>query len=157
LNKTKIYNFIWIALLIFFWVVSENASAQTRSFWDSVRTENQKEEPIEKGNPEITGYINAALDKKLDSLADIKRKATRIDGFRIQLYSGNDRQKAIKAKEMAYRLIKKTDVYTTYKSPTFTVRMGDFYQKSDAFMVLKKLESGFPNAVIVSEIVNLKP
>ena len=58
---------------------------------------------------------------------------------------------------MAYRLIKKTDVYTTYKSPTFTVRMGDFYQKSDAFMVLKKLESGFPNAVIVSEIVNLKP
>lgn len=132
--------------------------AQTRAFWDSLRTDSAVEMSTESKTYKPSPYcVNVQLEKFLDSVADQKRKATLIDGFRILLYSGNDREKASKAKEMAYRLIRNSDVYTSYLSPTFKVRLGDFYQKTNAFLALKKLSSAFPNAVIIQEIVHLKP
>ena len=131
---------------------------QTRAFWDSLRNDTLPDyaEKVVNFLPSAD-CINKELEVYLDSVANQKRKSPRIEGFRILLYSGNDREKASKAKEIAYRLIKKSDVYTSYQSPTFKVRMGDFYQKAEAFLALGKLKSGFPNAVIIPEIVNIKP
>ena len=93
----------------------------------------------------------------LDSIALKDLKANRITGYRILLYSGNERETATKARELAYRIFQKANIYTTFQSPTFKVRLGDYYQKLDAYLDLKKLEQAFPQAVIVQEIVNLKP
>lgn len=100
--------------------------------------------------------VNKQLDALLDSVANERRKANLINGFRILLYSGNDREKASKAKEMAYRLIRNSNVYTSYQSPTFKVKLGDYYQKIDAYLALKKIVSVFPKAVIIQEVVKLK-
>ena len=97
------------------------------------------------------------IQKKLDSLAVKNFEANRIQGFRILLYSGNDREGAGHAKELAYQLFPKADVYTNYQAPTFKVRFGDFYSRIDAWQHLLKLQGQFPNAVITSEIVIIKP
>jgi hypothetical protein len=97
------------------------------------------------------------VNKLLDSLAIKNLEASRIQGFRILIYSGNEREEAIKAKENAYVLFPKADVYMTYQVPSFKVRFGDFYSRLDAWTTLLKLQAQFPQAVITNEIVNIKP
>jgi hypothetical protein len=109
------------------------------------------------------GYKECILDQTdrvnamLDSAAIKNLEASRIQGFRILIYSGNDRDEAIKAKENAYLLFPKADVYMTYQVPSFKVRFGDFYSRLDAWTTLLKLKAQFPQAVITNEIVNIKP
>ena len=134
-------------------------SAQTNLIWDSLyATENTETVKVQKplyagSNLEVT----EKLDMYLDSLASRDLKSNRIAGYRILLYSGNERDEATKAREQAYRVFQKADLYTKYQAPTFKVSLGDFYERLDAYIALKKLESAFPQAVVVQEIVNLKP
>ena len=108
-------------------------------------------------------YEDCSLDKTmkvqalLDSMAAVNFKANRIQGFRILLYSGNDREEAGRAKETIYRLFPKADVYTAYSAPTFKVRFGDFYTRIEAWQHLLKLKGPFPGAVITNDIVIIKP
>lgn len=112
---------------------------------------------------QLRNYDDCPLDKTLriqamlDSMAAVNFKANHIHGFRILLYSGNDREEAGRAKEAAYRLFPKADVYTAYSAPTFKVRFGDFYTRIDAWQHLLKLKGLFPGAVITNEIVIVKP
>jgi len=101
--------------------------------------------------------VTEQLDQYLDSLASRDLKSNRIAGYRILLYSGNERDEATKAREQAYRVFQKADLYTKYQAPTFKVSLGDFYERLDAYIALKKLEVVFPQAVVIQEIVNLKP
>ena len=139
------------------WMFSNKVSSQTAAFWDSLRTDSTSSQIISVPFSPSPCCVNDQLGRFLDSVANIKRKARHIEGFRILLYSGNDREKASKAKETAYRLIRNSDVYTNYQAPTFKVRLGDFYQKAEAFLAMGKLVTNFPNAVIIQEIVNIKP
>ncbi len=93
----------------------------------------------------------------LDSQAGLNFEANRIQGYRILLYTGNDRNIANLAKENAYTLFPKGDVYLTYQSPTFKVRFGNFYSRMEAWNGLLKFRSLFPNAVLANEIVVVKP
>ncbi len=144
------------ALLLF---ASLSVQAQTAVFWDSVWSEKPAASREASNIPEfrISSYcVENELNQLLDSLAEVKRKARLIPGFRILLYSGNDREQASRAKENAYRVLPRADVYTQYQAPTFKVKVGDYFQKVEAFRDIKKLQSAFPYAVIVQEIVNVK-
>ncbi len=147
----------FIFLLILFCSIRTNA--QSRVPWDSLYGNRAEEKELvvqsdfEAGKSEVT----ASLDSFLDSLAQRDLKAPRISGYRILLYSGNERDGATNARENAYRIFQKADLYTTYNAPTFKVRLGNFYQRLDAYRALKKLEAYFPHAVIVQEVVILKP
>lgn len=134
-------------------------SAQTVQIWDSLYSAENAEivkivKPVYGGS---TLEVTEKLDQYLDSLASRDLKSNRIAGYRILLYSGNERDEATKAREQAYRVFQKADLYTKYQAPTFKVSLGDFYERLDAYIALKKLEAAFPQAVMVQEIVNLKP
>jgi hypothetical protein len=109
--------------------------------------------PYRDCNAEITHLVHS----RLDSMASKNFTASRISGYRILLYSGNDRSEAGKAKEKAYILYPKGDVYTTYSAPTFKVRFGNFYSRLEAWQLLKKIQVHFPQAVITPEVVLVKP
>jgi hypothetical protein len=148
-----------ILISFFILVVCVPSFAQTYLPWDSLYatssgvTVNEMMVPYSGTSAEITND----LELYLDSLAARDLKSTRISGYRILLYSGNERDEATLAREHAYRVFQKADLYTKYQAPTFKVSLGDFYQRLDAFIALKKLEVAFPQAVVVQEIVNLKP
>ena len=155
MKKSKI--FAWGMLLGILAFGSNESSAQT--LWQKLRTSEQATKPVSDAASDFKPSvycIENQLNSVLDSLASNNLKATKISGFRILLYSGNARQEASKAKENAYRVLPRGNVYTSYQQPTFKVRLGDFYDKIEAFIALKKLEGTFPKAVLVSEVVNLK-
>lgn len=147
---------------MFFWLLAgmtTKSLAQHENLWENLLKKNGGHSISAEKDTPFSGSkwtVNQKLDKILDSLADKSRKAKLIHGYRILIYSGNSRDEAGKAKELAYKTMSALDVYTTYSNPTFKVKMGDFYQKLDAYLVMKKLQGKFPSAVLVEEIVNLK-
>ena len=111
----------------------------------------------DRAGEDCASDLTMKVSAMLDSITAENFKASRIQGFRILLYSGNEREAAVRAKETAYGIFPKADVYMAYSAPTFKVRLGDFYSRLDAWQQLLKLRSQFPQAVITNEIVTVKP
>jgi len=106
---------------------------------------------------ECSEDVTVSMQVRLDTMAAANFEANRIQGYRILLYTGNDRNLANLAKENAYQLFPKGDVYLSYQSPTFKVRFGNFYSRLEAWQNLLRFRNLFPNAVITNEIVIIKP
>jgi hypothetical protein len=154
----KLWKVCRLLPLVFLFTLAR-VHAQGVSVWDSIWS--AEPEKIKTENSRLafrpSSYcIEDELNKVLDSLAELKRNAPLIPGFRILLYSGNDREQATKARENAYRVLPRADVYTLYQAPTFKVKLGDYFQKIEAYRELRKLRYAFPYAVIIQEIVNIK-
>ncbi len=58
-------------------------------------------------------------------------------GFRVQIYSGSDREKAIAIKTEFMRHFPGTRTYLSYVSPCFRVKVGNFRHRSDALGMFK--------------------
>lgn len=84
----------------------------------------------------------------------------RINGFRVQLYSGgNSRIDKMRAQGMAQSakgLFTQSSVYTQFISPHWVCRMGDFKTHEEAVTMLREVRATgrFPEAVIVRCKVN---
>ena len=84
----------------------------------------------------------------------------RINGFRVQLYSGgNSRMDKMRAQSMAQTakgMFSQSSVYTQFISPHWVCRMGDFKTHEAALMQLREVRATgcFPEAVIVRCKVN---
>ena len=91
----------------------------------------------------------------------IPPKRIRINGFRVQVYYGGNNQKAKQeARQMAERVkiwFEELPVYTSFSSPHWICRVGDFQTRDDAMEVLQAMrESGrFPRAIIVKSKINI--
>lgn len=84
----------------------------------------------------------------------------RINGFRVQLYSGgNSRMDKMRAQGMAQSakgIFTRSSVYTQFISPHWVCRMGDFKTHAEAVHMLHEVRATgrFPEAVIVRCKVN---
>ncbi len=82
-------------------------------------------------------------------------KRERVDGFRVQIYYGGNNQKSkLQARRMAERAkiwFEEHKVYTSFASPHWMCRVGDFRTREEAMELLTTMrETGrFPRAVIV--------
>lgn len=91
----------------------------------------------------------------------VPRKRTRVDGFRVQVYyGGNNHKSKLQAQRMAERAkiwFEEHSVYTSFASPHWICRVGDFRSREEAMVLLEAMrESGrFPMAVIVKSKVNV--
>lgn len=101
--------------------------------------------------------VSRSVLARLDSQAYINFKANFINGYRIIIYSGNNREDANKAKENAYQLFPRGNVYMTYNFPTFKVRFGNFITRFSAWLAFSRMRLKFPNAMVSEEIVFINP
>ena len=91
----------------------------------------------------------------------VPRKRMRVNGFRVQVYyGGNNHKSKLQAQRMAERAkiwFEDHTVYTSFVSPHWICRVGDFKTREEAMELLKEMrESGrFPMAVIVKSKVNV--
>lgn len=101
---------------------------------------------------------STAIQVKKDS---VPPKRLRINGFRVQVYYGGNNQKAKQeARKMAERVkiwFEELPVYTSFSSPHWICRVGDFQTRDEAMEVLQAMrESGrFPKAIIVKSKINI--
>lgn len=99
---------------------------------------------------------NAEADKVLSEIIENNKKNTSGRGFRIQVFSGNSREDFENAKSFLLRNFEELEIYESYSQPTYTIKVGDFVQYSDAERYQKDLRGRFNTTRIVGDKINLK-
>ena len=111
-------------------------------------------------NRNIQADSAALLKAKQDSVPPARR--IRINGYRVQVYYGGNNQKS---KQQAYKMAETVkiwfedlSVYTSFSSPHWICRVGDFQTREEATELLMTMrESGrFPKAIIVKTKINIR-
>ncbi|MEI8279138.1 MAG: SPOR domain-containing protein [Bacteroidota bacterium] len=80
-------------------------------------------------------------------------------GYRVQIYSGNDRVKATETKVAFMRKFPGVKTYMTYVSPQFRVKVGDYRSRAEAQKMYNDAGSICNPCMIVPDnvfIVNIK-
>lgn len=99
---------------------------------------------------------NDSLAKKLvERHKMVAASKMSMPGYRIQIYFGNDRNKAQEIRSAFIQLYPETPAYLIYQQPNFKVRTGDFRSRIEAAGFLHKINPHFTNAFIVPDEVKL--
>ncbi len=103
----------------------------------------------EKHFVSATANVNEKVDDVLDSINRFNITRKFIDGYTIQIYSGQNREEAMNTKK------KMTETGLTaeleYNQPKFRVRVGSYYSRLEAHKDLTRLKKIFSNAILVPE------
>jgi hypothetical protein len=70
-------------------------------------------------------------------------------GYRVQIYNGYDREKAIKVRAEFMKLYPGTYTYLSYVSPCFRVKVGDYRSRAQAIGMLKEANSMYPSPCMI--------
>jgi hypothetical protein len=96
-------------------------------------------------------YLDSLIDK---NIAQNKISKT-ISGYRIQLFSGNERVNANNIKTNFLRLFPEQPAYLSYQQPYFKIRVGDFRSKLEAKLFYNKIKEEFGESIIIQDKINL--
>jgi hypothetical protein len=86
-------------------------------------------------------HVNKKLDAILDTIAMRNKSIKFTNGFRIQIYVGNDRKAADDAKIYTYQKYPEIFPYLSYQQPIYKVKIGDFLNRMDAERYYADLKS----------------
>jgi SPOR domain len=140
-NKNRGMNFWMLSLFI---LIGLSSFAQT----DSNKVVVHKDPRIE------------LLVKKQIEINEITTRNSRrsAPGFRIQVISTNNRNKAMEAKTKIYQRFPELKAYLMYQSPFFKLKVGNFIEREEAESYMQDILQLFPTGVyVVRDIVEVKP
>lgn len=102
---------------------------------------------------------DARLDLLTAKQAQINKRSAMLTssgqykGYRVQVISTNSRDQALRMKTELLSRFPDQKTYTSYQSPLFKVRIGNFVRKEDAEQFRKTLNRFYPQGVYVVEDV----
>jgi hypothetical protein len=99
---------------------------------------------------------NVQVEEKMAAIREKNKGIKYTQGYRIQIYSGNSQEAAEKAKETVYRLDANLDPEVIYFTPNFKVKVGNYYDRVEAYETLVKIRQAFPQALLLPERVSIK-
>lgn len=143
-----------IALLsMLFWVADvsaqETADEPVQTIFDDLQTSKLGKGEVIIHQPEalremIGVRMHGENVEKTDSTAYLK-----IQGFRTQVFSGNDQRKskdeAFEKEKMINELFPTVPTYVTYTAPFWKLRVGDFRSHEEAYHMQRLLMTAFPS------------
>ncbi len=117
-------------------------------------TEEIEEEEIVEVEPaySIAAGLDSVTQIILDSRADIKY----IDGFTIQLYSGNSRDKANEVRQESFELLEDFQPTISYDQPNYKVKVGTYYSRLEANEDYNILRKAFSRALLVPTRIKIE-
>ncbi|HLS71681.1 MAG TPA: SPOR domain-containing protein [Chitinophagaceae bacterium] len=146
---TKNFPIILILLFLIISITTANnpiLHAQEKSIQDSIK--NMDENIL---SDSIHSYI--IMDERIEKLMQKpKVLSTRMRGYRVQIYNGNNRQEAESIRNQFLRNHPTTPAYLIYSKPNFRVRVGNFKNRQEAQEMIKKINNQFPS-MIVPEVI----
>lgn len=98
--------------------------------------------------------VRLAMENHLVSI----EKKEGIDGYRVQIYSGNGKNASRETNRVRMQFIskyKKTKAHLEYKNPYFRVKVGNYRTKSEALFFLSQIKEDYPGAYIVKDIIDI--
>jgi hypothetical protein len=115
-----------------------------------------------RNESESSGKLNIIEDSRIDTLLSRNLAANKIkngmDGFRIQIFIGSDRnarEDAAKAKAKFINDFPGTESYDRFERPNwFKVRVGNYRTRHEATKALYEIRKVFRDAYIVEEVIN---
>jgi hypothetical protein len=129
-------------ILILF--ISLNATAQTDT--GSV---------VVHKDPRIELLVKKQIEINEFTTRNARRSAP---GFRIQVVSTNDRNKAFTAKSTIYQQFPELKAYLLYQSPFYKLKVGNFLKREDAEEYISAIKQYFPSGVyIVRDVIEVNP
>lgn len=131
---------------------------------ERIRFQNQKDTSVILANNDAkpthtvpaTHTVNEKVDTVLDSLDKLNQFRTFVDGFTIQIYSGQNREDAIAAKSKMVVSLSDLESSVQYTQPKFRVTSGRYFTKLEAQKDLMRIKYYFPNAILVPEKISVK-
>ncbi len=109
---------------------------------------------------------SAATDVKINRSSPVdaafveyieKNSERKLNGYRIRIFFDNKQTARIQSEEIEKSFMEsfpQYPVYRTYSNPYFKVAVGDFRTKSDAVKILQIIQSKFPKAFIIKDVIN---
>ena len=101
-------------------------------------------------------HINDKIDDVIERIANRNKAKTTERGYRIQVFSGNDRTEYEKARGFILQYFPNLETYVSYSQPTYKLKVGDFLSRTEAENYLSSLQSRFVAAKIIYDNVNYK-
>lgn len=95
------------------------------------------------------------IDKLLLKHLQINSENESIDGYRIQIHFGGEREKAKTIKTKFLQQFPDVAAYELYQQPNFKVRVGDFRTRLEAQKFMSEINTYFPSAFIVADEIHL--
>ena len=109
---------------------------------------------------DFLGKLQIRQDPRITDLlirhAQINQRRRGTDGFRLEIFFSSDtkaREQAVKVKNEFNVVFPDIASYILFQTPNFKVRIGDFRNKSEALKTKAYIESKYPNAFIVKDII----
>jgi hypothetical protein len=144
-------------------IYEEDLSQYRPKFKNSQEDDNDagkiNSQPIEANKTVISDvpmHVNKRLDAILDTIAMRNKSIKFTNGFRIQIYVGNDRKAADDAKIYTYQKYPEIFPYLSYNQPIYKVKIGDFLNRMDAERYYTDLKELYPSAMILPDRVEIK-
>lgn len=100
--------------------------------------------------------VNEKVNAVLDSIDKINTLRKFVDGFTIQIYSGQNREDANNTKKKMLEEIGDMKADLQYLQPKFRVKTGNYFTRLEAQKDLLRLKHVFPNAILVPERIPIK-
>ncbi len=103
-----------------------------------------------------TSAAKIEMDEKVGALLNrhIKlNKQTGLMGWRLQIFSDIDREKAQKRRKNFLLDFPEIPAYLTHKEPYFKVTIGNFYTKLQAKKIKNEIRKKYHSYIVPSEIV----
>jgi hypothetical protein len=99
--------------------------------------------------------VNKQLDAVLDSIDRINLTRKFIDGYTIQVYSGQKREEALTVKKELLQYLPKIEADVHYNQPNFRVKAGRYTNQLEAQKDFQAIRNYFPTAIIVPDRIPL--
>ena len=112
--------------------------------------------PKEIKSVAYTKTVNEKVDAVLDSIDRFNLMRRSVDGYTIQIYSGQNREDAMNAKKKMTTDLPDLTANLQYQQPKFRVTVGRYYSKLEAYQDLTKLRESFPSAILIPEKIAIR-
>ena len=135
-------------------VYKEDLSYLRPSLSEEIVAEPEVEVPLPKaGLP--TGHLKTELDSVNQIIISNNRAQRYVDGYTIQIYTGNDREAATEAMNRAMSIDPQLDPQIQYYQPSYKVKAGQYINRLEAHEVFEKLKTEFPLALLIPERIRV--
>ncbi|MBI1768668.1 MAG: SPOR domain-containing protein [Bacteroidetes bacterium] len=120
--------------------------------------ESKKNDTVKEIKHEVspTKNINAKVDVVLDSIDRFNLTRKFLDGFTIQIYSGQKKEDAMNAMKKMKEEVPELTASVKYEQPKFRVIVGRYFTRLEAQSDLLLLKRKFSTASLVPEKISIK-
>lgn len=99
--------------------------------------------------------VSAPIDIKTITEEINEVDEPKFKGYRVQIMLSQNKNDVLKAQSEFIRYNKDVEVYIDRKAPNYRLRVGNFHNKFDGYAFQKKIDSKYPNSLVVSSQIDL--